>query len=73
MVIFNAWNSILDSFDQLKKIPFSILSLFGSTYSCEPAFCMHESDKSKLRNRLTDNNLESCLKLKTTACEPDLV
>ena len=32
IIIFNAWNSIPDSFDQLKKLAFDVLSLFDSTY-----------------------------------------
>ncbi|GFS96991.1 dimer_Tnp_hAT domain-containing protein [Trichonephila clavipes] len=36
MIIFNAWNSISDSYDQLKKFAFTVLSLFGST--CIPIF-----------------------------------
>ena len=35
MIIFNTWKSIPDSYAQLKKLAFAILSLFGSTYSCE--------------------------------------
>ena len=72
MIIFNTWKSIPDSYDQLKKLAFAILSLFGSTYSCEQSFSSMNLIKSKLRNRLTDENLESCLKLKTTTYKPDL-
>lgn len=32
MMIYNTWNSILGSYDQLKKLVFAVLSLFGSTY-----------------------------------------
>lgn len=73
MIIFSVWNSISDSYDQLKKIAFAVLSLFGSTYSCEQAFSGMTFIKSKLRSRLTDENLESCLKLKTTTYEPDIM
>ena len=37
MIIFNAWNTIPDSYNQLKKLAFAVLSLFGSTYICEQA------------------------------------
>jgi predicted nucleotidyltransferase len=73
MLIFNAWNDIPDSYNQLKKLAFAVLSLFGSTYSCEQSFSSMNLIKSKLRNRLIDENLESCLKLKTTTYKPDLL
>ncbi|GFU88737.1 dimer_Tnp_hAT domain-containing protein [Trichonephila clavipes] len=66
MIIFNAWNSIPDSYDQLKKLAFAVLSLFGSTYICEQSFSSMNNIKSKLRSRLIDENLESCLTLRTT-------
>ena len=74
MIIFNTWNSILDSYDQLKKLAFGVLSLFGSTSNiCEQSFSSMHIIKSKLRSRLIDENLESCLKLKTTTYKPDLL
>ena len=74
MIMFNAWNSIPDSYDQLKKLAFAVLSLFGSTYSCEQSFSsMNFIKLSKLRSRLIDESLESSLKLKTTTYKPDLL
>ncbi|GFV54232.1 dimer_Tnp_hAT domain-containing protein [Trichonephila clavipes] len=35
MIIFNAWNCIPDSYNQLKKLAFAVFSLFGSTHICE--------------------------------------
>ncbi|XP_028132642.1 uncharacterized protein LOC114328089 [Diabrotica virgifera virgifera] len=66
MIIFTTWNSIPDSYDQLKKLAFAVLSFFGSTYICEQYFSSMNIIQSQLRSRLTDGNLESCLKLKTT-------
>ena len=74
MIMFNAWNSIPDSYDQLKKLAFAVLSLFGSKYSCEQSFSsMNFIKLSKLRSRLIDESLESSLKLKTTTYKPDLL
>jgi hypothetical protein len=70
-IIFNTCNSIRDSYDQLKKLAFAVLSLFGSTYSCKQSFSSMNLIKSTLRIRLIDENLESCLKLKTTTYKPD--
>ncbi|XP_059530961.1 general transcription factor II-I repeat domain-containing protein 2-like isoform X8 [Myotis daubentonii] len=72
MLIFNTWNSIPDSYNQLKKLAFAVLSLFGSTYLCEQSFSSMNLMKTKLRGCLIDKNLESCLKLKTTTYKPDL-
>ncbi|XP_036275872.1 general transcription factor II-I repeat domain-containing protein 2A isoform X2 [Pipistrellus kuhlii] len=72
MLIFNTWNSIPDSYNQLKKLAFAVLSLFGSTYLCEQSFSSMNLIKSKLRSRLIDENLESRVKLKTTTYKPDL-
>ncbi|GFV85920.1 transposable element Tc1 transposase [Trichonephila clavipes] len=58
LIIFNAWNSIPDSYDQLKKLAFAILSLFDSTCICEQSFSSLNIIKSKLRSRLIDENLE---------------
>lgn len=60
MIMFNAWNSILDSYDQLKKLAFAVLSLFGSTYSCEKSLSRMNLIKSKLRSRLINENQEIC-------------
>lgn len=47
-------------------------SLFGSTYICEQTFSLMNINKSKNRNRLTNENLESILRLATTNVEPNL-
>ncbi|GFX10921.1 dimer_Tnp_hAT domain-containing protein [Trichonephila clavipes] len=72
MININAWNSIPDSYDQLKKLAFAVLSLFGSTYICEQSFSSIDIIKSKLRSHLIDQILKTCLKLKTTY-KPDLL
>ena len=41
-------------------------SLFGSTYICEQTFSILNINKSKTRNRLSHEILESILKLATT-------
>ena len=39
---FNTWNSIPDSYNQLKKLVFALLSLFGSACVWEKFFFKHE-------------------------------
>ncbi|CAG9790421.1 unnamed protein product [Diatraea saccharalis] len=71
-LIFDAWNSLPDCYSEVKKLAFGVLTIFGSTYFCEQAFSCMNIIKSKVRSQLTNENLESCLKLKTTSYESDL-
>ena len=71
-LIFDAWNSLPECYSEVKKLAFGVLTIFGSTYSCEQAFSFMNIIKSKVRSQLTNKNLEACLKLKITSYEPDL-
>lgn len=70
--IFDAWNSLPKCYSEVKKLTFKVLTIFGSTYPCEQAFSNINTIKNKVRSQLTNTNLESCLKLKTTSYEPNL-
>lgn len=72
-LIFGAWNSLPECYSEVKKLAYGVLTIFGSTYSCEQAFSCMNIIKSKARSQLTNENLESCLKLKTTSYKPDLI
>ncbi|GBM18544.1 hypothetical protein AVEN_47937-1 [Araneus ventricosus] len=72
-LIFGAWNSLPECYSEVKKLAYEVLKIFGSTYSCEQAFSCMNIIKSKVRSQLTNKNLESCLKLKTTTYKPDLI
>ncbi|GBN80434.1 hypothetical protein AVEN_196681-1, partial [Araneus ventricosus] len=72
-LIFGAWNSLPECYSEVKKMAYGVLTIFGSTYSCEQAFSCMNISKSKVRSQLTNKNLESCLKLKTTNYKPDLI
>jgi len=47
-------------------------SLFGSTYICEQTFSILNINKSKTRNRLPNESLESILKFGTTKFQPNI-
>lgn len=47
-------------------------SLFGSTYICEQTFSIMKLNKSIQRNRLTNENLNSVVKVATTNITPDV-
>ncbi|GBN71626.1 hypothetical protein AVEN_250404-1 [Araneus ventricosus] len=41
-LIFGAWNSFPECYSEVKKLAYGVLTIFGSTYSCEQAFsCMN--------------------------------
>ncbi|GBN83646.1 hypothetical protein AVEN_75292-1 [Araneus ventricosus] len=65
-LIFGAWNGLPECYSEVKKLAYGVLTIFGSTYSCEQEFSCMNIIKSKVRSQLTNKNLESCLKLKTT-------
>lgn len=71
-IIFDTWNSLPATYETTKKLAFAILSIFGSTYSCEQTFSSMNQIKSKIRSKLTDDNLQSCLKLKTSSYLADI-
>lgn len=64
--IFNSWKILLNSYNELKKLAFDILSMFGSSYMHERTFSNMNLIKDKLRNHITDEKLKSWLKLRTS-------
>ncbi|XP_019720818.1 general transcription factor II-I repeat domain-containing protein 2-like [Hippocampus comes] len=71
-LIFETWNAIPDTYTNMKKYAFGVLSIFGSTYVCEQLFSTMNCIKNKHRLRLTDDSLQSCVKMKVTSYSPDL-
>ncbi|GBN89831.1 hypothetical protein AVEN_110243-1 [Araneus ventricosus] len=70
-LIFGAWNSLPECYSEVKQLAYGVLTIFGSTYSFEQVFSCMNIIKSKVRSQLTNKNLESCLKLKTTSYKSD--
>ncbi|GBN94165.1 hypothetical protein AVEN_8942-1 [Araneus ventricosus] len=70
--ILGAWNGLPECCSEVKKLAYGVLTIFGSTHSCEQAFSCMNIIKNKVRSQLTNKNLESCLKLKTSY-KPDLI
>lgn len=60
------------SFPGLSCHALKMASLFGSTYICEQFFSKVKVLKSKHRNRLGDERLESSLRIATSQIEPDI-
>ena len=73
--------SILEFYESLDRASFPGLrnhaerhiSFFGSTYICEQSFSVMNHNKSQIRSRLTDRNLENIVRVATTSLEPDIV
>ena len=71
-LVFDTWNALPDSYQCMKKYAFGVLSIFGSTYMCEQIFSNMNYIKSKYRTRLTDESLNSCVKIKVSSYVPDV-
>ena len=72
VAIFNCWTSLPEAFACLKKVTFTLLSAFGSTYTCEQIFSHMKAVLSPQRSCLTPVRAEACLKLKVTTYTPDI-
>uniref|UniRef100_A0A3B4ESV8 DUF4371 domain-containing protein n=1 Tax=Pundamilia nyererei TaxID=303518 RepID=A0A3B4ESV8_9CICH len=65
--IFTCWTSLPDKFNCLKNISQALLTVFGSTYLCEQIVL------SASRCRLTAGHSETCVLLKVTKCDPQII
>ncbi|KAJ8391117.1 hypothetical protein AAFF_G00097380 [Aldrovandia affinis] len=58
------------AFPGLRKVALYILTMFGSTYSCEAAFSTMNIIKTKYRSRLTNEHLHMCMRMVLTPFQP---
>ena len=70
-LVFETWN-VPDTYMNMKTYTFGVLPIFGSTYVCEQLFSTMNYIKNKHRSRLTDDSLQSCVKMRVTSYSPDL-
>ena len=61
-----------DDFPVMRKHALKYASLFGSTYRCEQFFSKLNLTKSRLRSRLTDENVEMQLRVATSSVSADI-
>lgn len=67
----NFWRLMDETkYPNLKKLVYYLTSFFGSTYLCESAFSTMNIIKTKHRSRLTDEHLESSIRLAVTTSVP---
>lgn len=71
-IIFEAWTSLPESYNQLKVMLFGILTIVGFIYYSEHTFSNMKFLKCKLRSHLNDISLESCIQLKASTYEPNV-
>ena len=71
-LVFDTWNAILDSYINMKKYAFGVLSIFGATYLCEQSFSVMNYLKNEQRSRLTDESLQSQMKLKVSSYQANV-
>jgi hypothetical protein len=57
---------------KLRNFSLNILSLFVSSCVCEAAFSTVNIMKSRMRNRLDNSSLESCLRFSLTGLPTDI-
>ncbi|XP_069828996.1 zinc finger BED domain-containing protein 5-like [Dendropsophus ebraccatus] len=55
----------------LQKIAVSVLTMFGSTYTCESAFSTMNLVKNKYRTRITDEHLHQSVRMAVTPFVPN--
>uniref|UniRef100_A0A3B3VE12 SPIN-DOC-like zinc-finger domain-containing protein n=1 Tax=Poecilia latipinna TaxID=48699 RepID=A0A3B3VE12_9TELE len=69
----NKFKSLNEDLERIarQKADIAVLTMFGSTYSCEQSFSHLKNIKSNLRSRLTDESLNACMKLNLTKYQPD--
>lgn len=61
-----------NAYKELRINALKCASLFGSTYICEQTFSVMKLNKTKNRNRLTNENLEAIIRVATSNVEPNL-
>ena len=74
VMFFALWKRLLlnCNFLVLKDILPKFLCMFGSTYVCESTFSSLTRRKNKLRNALSQQNLESEIRCELCESKPDL-
>ncbi|XP_031424446.1 SCAN domain-containing protein 3-like [Clupea harengus] len=66
------WIACSEEYGAIKKLAMYVLTMFPSTYTCESAFSSMNAITTYERNRLTNENLENCLRISVTSVTPDI-
>lgn len=69
----NFWKNICpQKYPSVRDLVLNLFSMFGTTYICESSFSSMSQIKNKFRNKLTDNHLETLVKIKCYPKEIDI-
>jgi hypothetical protein len=69
-LILAEWTSLPSLFSAMKKLTSALLTMLGSTYTCEQFFSSLYFAKSTVRNRFGSDISAACMQLKTTDYKP---
>ena len=72
-VKFWAENIPKEQFPNAKKLAIFILTMFGSTYTCESSFSHMNAIKTSTRSSLSNDRLQDCLRITLTSYEPNFI
>ena len=61
-----------DNYPEIKKHAARILCMFGSSYLCEQMFSVMNINKNQYRSKLSDEHLNSILKINTSEMTPNI-
>lgn len=65
------WKALPEKYTALKKKVLELYSMFGTSYMCERLFSQMKITKTKTRNRLQDQQLESLMRISNTTFDVD--
>ena len=69
-IITRTWNEQPNRLDSIKKVAFSLWSVFGTSYYWEQTSSIIKYIINPYRNHLNEVNSEMCIKLKLSNYEP---
>jgi len=71
--VIDFWSKFVTetTYPTVRKLALSVLTMFGSTYTCESSFSIMNIIKNKQRNSLTDEHLQNSLRIALTTYMPN--
>ena len=71
-LIFETWNALPDTYDNMKSMHSESCRSLDPHYVCEQLFSNMNYIKNRYRKRLTDDSLQSCVKVKVSSYSPNV-
>jgi hypothetical protein len=69
------WSEIIqkEQFPNAKKVAIYLLTMFGSTYTCESSFSHMNVIKSNTRSSMCNDRLQDCMRIALTSYQPNFI